>query len=64
MIKTVTFTFATAVIASAAGIAQAQSFPSKPIRMIAGIGPGGAPNVLARTVAARMSETIGQSVRV
>lgn len=56
--------FAGAIFAGGAGTGHARNLPAKPIRMIAGIGPGGAPDVLARTVAARMSETIGQSVQV
>ena len=64
MNKAVTLMFAGTVLAAVAGVGHAQSFPTKPIRMIAGIGPGGAPDVLARTIAQRMSETIGQSVLV
>lgn len=42
----------------------AQSFPSKPIRIVVPFGPVGLPDVLARVVAAKMSESIGQQVIV
>jgi tripartite-type tricarboxylate transporter receptor subunit TctC len=37
-------------------------YPAKPIRMIVTIAPGGAPDVVARILAQRLSETIGQPV--
>ena len=45
-------------------IAFAQSFPSKPIRIVVPFGPVGLPDVLARVVASKMSESIGQQVIV
>lgn len=50
--------------ALAAGVAQAQSWPDKPIRMIVGYPPGGGLDVVARTVAQRLSETLKQQVVV
>jgi tripartite-type tricarboxylate transporter receptor subunit TctC len=44
--------------------AQAQPFPSKPIRLLVPVPPGGSPDVLARTVAQKMSESLGQQVIV
>lgn len=46
----------------AAGLAQAQSYPDKPIRMIVASAPGGAPDILGRSVAQKMSEALGQQV--
>src|SRR5688572_25700461 len=48
-------------IATAAG---AQSYPAKPVRLIVGYTAGGGADALARIVAARMSETLGQQVLV
>jgi len=44
--------------------AQAQPFPSKPIRVLVTVPGGGSPDVLARTVAQKMAENLGQQVIV
>lgn len=44
--------------------AMAQGFPDKPIRMVVGYTPGGVTDIAARTISARMSEGLGQSVVV
>jgi tripartite-type tricarboxylate transporter receptor subunit TctC len=41
-----------------------QSFPSKPIRLIAPFAPGGALDLIARGVGAKLSESVGQPVVV
>ena len=46
------------------GSAFAQSFPNKPIRMIVPFAPGGGTDLLARIVAGKMSESMGQQVIV
>jgi tripartite-type tricarboxylate transporter receptor subunit TctC len=53
-------------IGGAIGLAQAQNadFPSRPIKMIVGFGAGGGTDIVARIVAQRMSESLGQSVLV
>jgi tripartite-type tricarboxylate transporter receptor subunit TctC len=44
--------------------AQAQTYPSKPIKMIVPFSAGGTTDIVARLVAQRMSETMGQPVTV
>jgi tripartite-type tricarboxylate transporter receptor subunit TctC len=43
-------------------IARAQSYPSRPITMIVPFPPGGGTDVIARILAARMREPLGQRV--
>ncbi|GAB3646072.1 Bug family tripartite tricarboxylate transporter substrate binding protein [Ramlibacter alkalitolerans] len=52
-----------AVLASAPALAQAD-YPKQPIRMIVGFAPGGISDVLARALAAKVSNQIGQGVIV
>lgn len=47
-----------------AGPVQAQAYPGKPIRMIVASAPGGAPDILARAVAQKLSDGLGQQVVV
>ena len=42
----------------------AQGFPARPIRVIVAFPPGGGTDVVARTVAPRMSELLGQPIVV
>lgn len=47
-----------------ASVAMAQDYPTRPIRMLVGYSPGGGVDALARTLAARLSEQLGQNVIV
>src|SRR5258705_13381829 len=43
-------------------LAPAQEYPAKPVRMVVGFPPGGGTDVVARIIAPRYSELLGQSV--
>jgi tripartite-type tricarboxylate transporter receptor subunit TctC len=60
-----TATIAVSMFAAvAAPVAHAQAYPSKPIRMIVPFSAGGTTDIVARIVAQRMSESMGQTVLV
>jgi tripartite-type tricarboxylate transporter receptor subunit TctC len=52
------------VIAFPACLAQAQSWPAKPVRLVVPYPPGGATDVAARAVAERIAPALGQSVLI
>jgi len=52
------------VLAALAGVAAAQSFPSKPIRILVSSPPGSSPDLRARQIGAHLAESFGQPVIV
>ena len=55
--------FALAAVATAS-VAQTGKYPDKPIKMVVGFSAGGGTDVVARILALKMSETLGQTVVV
>jgi tripartite-type tricarboxylate transporter receptor subunit TctC len=49
---------------ASAGYAQTPSYPSKPIRFLVGFPPAGTNDIVARAVAQKVSENVGQSIVV
>src|SRR6516165_5692540 len=58
-------TFLSAIVAvacAASGIASAQTFPNRPIRIVVGFAPAGPADVMARLIGQRLTSIVGQSI--
>jgi Tripartite tricarboxylate transporter family receptor len=49
-----------AVLPTVSGIARAQTYPLRPVRLIVGAPPGGSADITARLIGQRLSERLGQ----
>lgn len=64
MNRSARFLLATAATFVCASVALAQTYPSKPIRLIIPFPPGGATDIIGRTLAQKLSTQLGQNVIV
>ena len=65
ILRTMLAGLSAAVLAAALGaVAQAQDYPTKPIRLIVGFGAGGGNDIFARLIAPKLSERLGQQFLV
>src|SRR5262245_25623885 len=55
---------AMALTVAAPGLASAQSYPDKPIKLIVAVAPGGPMDTMARAIAQQMQARLGQPVIV
>ena len=64
MILTKRALLATALAAATSGVARAQAWPAKPIRMIVPLAPGATADIVARVFAEELGKALGQTIVV
>src|SRR5215475_340092 len=62
--KTISLAFAALVLASAAAAAHTPDYPNRPVKLVAPFAPGGPVDVVARVLAPKLSERLGQQFYV
>jgi tripartite-type tricarboxylate transporter receptor subunit TctC len=62
MLAKPTFLCAVALACAAGGVASAETFPNRPIKIVVGFAPGGPADVMARLIAQRMTSILGQGI--
>jgi tripartite-type tricarboxylate transporter receptor subunit TctC len=62
MLKLVRCCLTACLLAAAAGFAQAQTYPDRPIRLVVAFPPGGATDTLTRQIVQELGEALGGSV--
>ena len=61
-IRSVRLVSALVVLLSACATASAQSYPSKPIRLVVGFAPGGAADIISRAIGDPLGRALGQGI--
>jgi tripartite-type tricarboxylate transporter receptor subunit TctC len=60
----ITLLLSAAVLAAVPAIGLAQAWPARPVRMVVPFAPGGNTDIIARVIAPRMTESLGQQVLI